>query len=136
MALDDTIPADGNGVTNGVKISQLAGHIRDLKSDLNDGKLSIIGDNDGDTRIDVEETADEDIIHFYADGNEGIRIKNNGRVLISSPDNATEIDIGREYGWLKVRRYPFTNNVRGFSQASNADWKTSGETYKTFGTVL
>jgi len=146
---------------------------------------SKIFDADGDTYITVEETADEDIIHFYADGNEGIRIKNNGRVLISSPvydtdkhlivrnnvsivhentsnygfiefcrsdgkrgayigwgdgenkieffpDNATEIDIGRDYGWLKIIRNTTKNNVRGFSRASNADWKASGESYQTF----
>jgi len=35
MALDDTIPADGDGITTGVKVSELAGHIRTLKTDLN-----------------------------------------------------------------------------------------------------
>jgi len=35
MALDDTVPADGDGITTGVKVSELAGHIRDLKTDLN-----------------------------------------------------------------------------------------------------
>ncbi|MHA1304899.1 MAG: hypothetical protein ACTSPI_14470 [Candidatus Heimdallarchaeaceae archaeon] len=35
MALDDSVPADGDGITTGVKVSELAGHIRNLKTDLN-----------------------------------------------------------------------------------------------------
>jgi len=74
-------------------------------------------------------------VDFYrSDGVRGAYIGwgDGGDKIEFYPDNATEINIGRDYGWLKVRRYPFTNNVRGFSQASNASWKASGEAYKTF----
>ena len=39
--LDDTVPADGDGVTTGVKVSELAGHIRTLKTDINDNFATI-----------------------------------------------------------------------------------------------
>jgi len=39
--LDDTVPADGDGVTTGVKVSELAGHIRTLKTDINENFATI-----------------------------------------------------------------------------------------------
>ena len=35
MALDATIPIDGDGVTTGVRVSELAGSIRTLRTDIN-----------------------------------------------------------------------------------------------------
>lgn len=44
MNLDETTPIDGDGITTGVKISELAGHIRQLKTDLNQVDLDEILD--------------------------------------------------------------------------------------------
>ena len=35
MALDETVPIDGDGVTTGVRVSELAGSIRTLRTDIN-----------------------------------------------------------------------------------------------------
>ena len=35
MALDDTVPIDGDGITTGVRVSELAGSIRTLRTDIN-----------------------------------------------------------------------------------------------------
>lgn len=108
MALDDTVPADGDGITTGVKVSELAGHIRDLKTDLNNGKLPIIGDADGDTYITVEETADEDKIHFYTAGTEVAEV------------DSIEFDIKKQ---LKISGISCMRAIRGTTQSiPNATW--------------
>lgn len=76
MALDVTQPEDGDGQTYGVKVSELAGHIRQLKQDLNDGKLQNIGDGDDyDTKVICNP---DDSIDFFNNGVNTIKIRANG----------------------------------------------------------
>ncbi len=42
MALDTSVPIDGDGVTTGVRVSELADSIRDLRTDLNAGGLDTL----------------------------------------------------------------------------------------------
>jgi len=43
MALDETIPVDGDGETFGVLVCELAEAIRTLRTNLNDGELNYVG---------------------------------------------------------------------------------------------
>jgi len=121
MSLDDTVPADGDGVTTGVKVSELAGHIRTLKTDLNDGKLSIIGDNDGDTYVTVEETVDEDVIHFYTAGSKRASISQSNLLTLYGADGNFNISA--------------SGAILSFSRPSaNYIWANSESGYLLFGT--
>ncbi|MDP3463804.1 MAG: hypothetical protein Q8S18_13510 [Bacteroidales bacterium] len=50
-----------------------------------------LSDADGDTKVQVEETADEDIIRFDVKGNEKLKIENRGIVLSSTTDSLTGV---------------------------------------------
>ena len=60
---------------------------------ISSGSSTSISDADGDTKIQVEESSDEDKIRFDVGGNEKMRINSSGQVSIndtSDPDNAAE----------------------------------------------
>jgi hypothetical protein len=60
---------------------------------ISSGSSTSISDADGDTKIQVEESSDEDKIRFDVGGNEKMRINSSGQVSINDttdPDNAAE----------------------------------------------
>lgn len=71
------------------------------------GAFTALEDADSDTKIQVEETADEDAIRFDIDGTEFLRIEenSNGVGRIDAPNNQNNIIIGEDAG---LQNGPFT----------------------------
>jgi len=61
---------------------------------LSAGGSSTLIDADSDTQIQVEESADEDIIRFDVGGNERTVINNNGLGIKTTPNNTVDLAIG------------------------------------------
>lgn len=61
---------------------------------LSAGGSSTLIDTDSDTQIQVEESADEDIIRFDVGGNERSVINNNGLGIKATPDSSVDLAIG------------------------------------------
>ena len=68
--------------------------------ELISSNLMILSDTDGDTNIQVEENADEDIIRFDIAGSEGFKISNNsnGRLLLETVNNNENLYVGELAG--------------------------------------
>ena len=61
-------------------------------------KITLISDLDGDTKIHVEESADEDKIRFYVAGSEEVTIDSNGRLGINTNDPNYKLDVSGNMG--------------------------------------
>ena len=68
--------------------------------DINEStlKVTFITDLDGDTKIHVEESADEDKIRFYVAGSEEVTIDSNGRLGINTSDPNYKLDVSGNMG--------------------------------------
>ena len=88
--------------------------------EINTGNLTTITDIDGDTKIQVEESSDEDIIRFDLGGTEYFRM-NNGR--ISVVNTGYSIFLGNNTGVND----DFTDNANVFIGNSAGRYNTSGE---------
>ncbi|NVK27397.1 MAG: tail fiber domain-containing protein [Flavobacteriia bacterium] len=67
--------------------------------------LPIIADTDNDTKIQVEESSDEDLIRFEVGGVEAMVIDNNGRVGIGISDPSVELDLETDSSLITSRVY-------------------------------
>ncbi len=85
LALSNHILSISNGVTN-INLSDYA----------NDNTV-ILQDADSDTKIEVEQSSDEDKIRLTVDGSEALHIDNNGQIGIGKVPT-TKLDIDMGYG--------------------------------------
>jgi hypothetical protein len=81
---------------------------------------NIISDTDGDTKIDVEASTDEDIIHFYQKGTEFIRM-DSGRIEMLNRNNL--VAIGENAG----KNYTGTGDGSTFIGAFSGESNINGE---------
>jgi|GEM_PF-4407038 len=80
----------------------------------NSGPASTISDADGDTRIEVEETTDEDKINFYADGIKGLVMgESNGRTYLDIPNSANNVVIGSDLIGINAQDNVFVGSGAG-----------------------
>jgi succinate dehydrogenase flavin-adding protein (antitoxin of CptAB toxin-antitoxin module) len=90
--------------------------------------ISIVGDFDRDTYIELEETNDEDIIHFYTDGVEQFRINESGVINVSyylqSKWLAIDNNISVSGDILKNGELYVSKQVANISKFSDADQDT------------
>ena len=72
--------------------------------ELSDGKIAAIQDADNDTKIQVEESGDEDKIRFDIGGSEKITISKNAndRTLVEFPNNNFNIFLGKGAGTASI----------------------------------
>ncbi|MFK5856750.1 MAG: hypothetical protein QM503_11510 [Bacteroidota bacterium] len=79
-----------------------------------------ISDADGDTKIQVEETADEDKIRFDVAGTEAMMINANGNVGIGTSSPAGEFDVStQQYGASSVDVQQLSVGVTSFNTLSH-----------------
>ncbi len=70
-----------------------------------------MADDDGDTKIQVEESADEDMIRFDVGGAESVVINNNSRVGIGTGSPAADLHIVGTEGFISEGTYNSGNNL-------------------------
>ena len=88
----------------------------------------VMSDDDGDTQIQVEESADEDIIRFDIGGTEQINLTD-GALL---PTTDADVDIGDSSHFFKLI-YSWLANLRGFAIRPRFAWKDTDEIYISAG---
>jgi len=107
---------------------------------LNDAShiTSTLSDTDGDTKVQVEESADEDIIRFDAAGSEAMLIDNNGNVGIRTGAPQAKLHVA---GDLRIDRSPYIgggplaplNIEGGTAGGGNGIFADSNHVYRTTG---
>ncbi|MEM7368689.1 MAG: tail fiber domain-containing protein [Bacteroidota bacterium] len=116
VGINTTNPEETLDVNGTVKINSLNGITTQMVVADTAGKLSVqaipsnsaLVDADGDTQIQVEESADEDVIRFDLGGAEKMLLRQNpnGDAVLQFPNNGSNIFIGENSG---------TDNTGGFS---------------------
>ena len=95
---------------------------------LSSGNTDIISDADGDTKIQVEKTADEDSIRFDIKGSERLVLRQNanGLTLINLPNNNRNTFLGLDAG--KATSSGYRNTFVGY-QAGAVNTNGAGNTF-------
>lgn len=108
---------DGNEQVGYIPVSDANGTMTWTDPTGISGSVGEIVDADNDTKIQVEESADEDIIRFDVSGTEALVISKNvnGNILIETPHNASDnLSIGYEAGLVNTDSYnTFVGNESG-----------------------
>ena len=86
------------------------------------GATDEIKDADGNTKIQVEESANENIIRMDLDGSERLVLKKNtiGLTMLELPNNEFNVFLGSEAGNSTVSSFPKYNVSIGFAAGKNA----------------
>lgn len=105
-------------------------------------KFSFIADDDDDTRILLEETADEDVIHFYTEGtkhfsmsNGRLEVKNTGKSVFIGEGAGAIDDLSNNNNTL-IGHYAGNNNTTGEGNASVGYQSLYNNTEGSFNTAI